>query len=188
MLSSLVVILTVGCGSIFAQDNPITARTATIAVTLKSYGDTAAACVFNASSVKYNIEQTLNIGSQSSGAGAGKITFNPLSIVKPIDLCSPVFFSSAVSGTAFSEVLVVISPPAGNASQSTFVIRLGLAAVKDLTDAAADKTVIQEQVLLEYGDLTLAELSPSGSLLSCRGWDRVRNVQDSSHCSELQGK
>jgi hypothetical protein len=29
-----------------------------------------------------DIEQTLNIGSQSSGAGAGKVTFNPFSITR----------------------------------------------------------------------------------------------------------
>jgi bacteriocin-like protein len=28
----------------------------------------------------FDIEQVLNIGSQSSGAGAGKVTFNPFSI------------------------------------------------------------------------------------------------------------
>jgi len=28
------------------------------------------------------IEQVLNIGSQSSGAGAGKVTFNPFSITR----------------------------------------------------------------------------------------------------------
>jgi type VI protein secretion system component Hcp len=32
------------------------------------------------------------IGSQSSGAGAGKITFNPFSITRKIDQSSPVFF------------------------------------------------------------------------------------------------
>ena len=30
----------------------------------------------------FNIEQVLAIGSQSSGAGAGKITFNPFSITR----------------------------------------------------------------------------------------------------------
>jgi Type VI secretion system effector, Hcp len=35
---------------------------------------------------------TLRIGSQSSGAGAGKVTFNPFSITKKIDKASPVFF------------------------------------------------------------------------------------------------
>ena len=30
----------------------------------------------------FDIEQVLNIGSQTSGAGAGKITFNPFSITR----------------------------------------------------------------------------------------------------------
>jgi bacteriocin-like protein len=33
--------------------------------------------VGGAAKVAFDIEQVLNIGSQSSGAGAGKITFNP---------------------------------------------------------------------------------------------------------------
>jgi type VI protein secretion system component Hcp len=31
-------------------------------------------------------------GSQSSGAGAGKVTFNPFSITKKVDVASPVLF------------------------------------------------------------------------------------------------
>ena len=36
----------------------------------------------------FDIEQVLNIGSQSSGAGAGKITFNPFSITRKVDSSS----------------------------------------------------------------------------------------------------
>ena len=43
----------------------------------------------------FDIEQTLNIGSQSSGAGAGKVTFNPFSITRKIDSASPSFFQMA---------------------------------------------------------------------------------------------
>ena len=35
------------------------------------------------------------IGSQSSGAGAGKVTFNPFSITKKTDRASPQFFQNA---------------------------------------------------------------------------------------------
>jgi type VI protein secretion system component Hcp len=41
----------------------------------------------------FDIEQTLNIGSQSTGAGAGKVTFNPFSITRKVDRASPVFFA-----------------------------------------------------------------------------------------------
>ena len=33
--------------------------------------------LFEVSDYSFDIEQVLNIGSQSSGAGAGKVTFNP---------------------------------------------------------------------------------------------------------------
>jgi hypothetical protein len=33
-----------------------------------------------------------SIGSQSSGAGAGKVTFNPFSITRKIDKSSPTFY------------------------------------------------------------------------------------------------
>jgi type VI protein secretion system component Hcp len=185
VLSSLAAIALFGAGSSVAEDRPITAKTVKIMVTTNTYDGSS--CSFDATSVKFNIEQTLNIGSQVTGSGPGKATFNPLSIVKPVDLCSGRLFSAVLSATAFSELLIVVSPPV-SASQSTFVIRLGLVLVKDLTDAASDSTVIQEQVSFEYGDLTLAELSPSGSVLSCRGWDRARNIQDNSHCSAIQLK
>jgi hypothetical protein len=40
---------------------------------------------FSMTGVSAGLEQTLNIGSQSSGAGAGKVTFNPFSITKQTD-------------------------------------------------------------------------------------------------------
>ena len=36
--------------------------------------------VFEIEDYSFDIEQVLNIGSQSSGAGAGKVTFNPFTI------------------------------------------------------------------------------------------------------------
>jgi hypothetical protein len=40
----------------------------------------------------FDIEQTLNSCSQSSGAGAGKASFNEFKITKPVDASSPIFF------------------------------------------------------------------------------------------------
>src|ERR1035437_6208018 len=44
---------------------------------------------------EFNVEQTLNIGSQSSGSGAGKITFNPFVVTKHYDKSSPKLFLAA---------------------------------------------------------------------------------------------
>ena len=48
--------------------------------------------VGGAEEAKFDVEQVLNIGSQSSGAGAGKVTFNPFSITRHVDKASPVLF------------------------------------------------------------------------------------------------
>lgn len=60
--------------------------------------------VFEIDDYSFDIKQTLNIGSQSKGAGAGRVTFNPFSITRKIDKASPVFYQMACSGTPFQEV------------------------------------------------------------------------------------
>jgi hypothetical protein len=44
--------------------------------------------LFEMNDLSFDIEQTLSIGSQSSGAGAGKVTFNPFSITRKVDRAS----------------------------------------------------------------------------------------------------
>jgi hypothetical protein len=47
---------------------------------------------FQVTSYSFGVEPVLNIGSQSSGAGAGKVTVNPWNVTRPMDKASPVFF------------------------------------------------------------------------------------------------
>ena len=61
--------------------------------------------LFEVEDYSFDVEQTLNIGSQSSGAGAGRITFNPFSITRKIDVSSNIFFSNACSGKSFKQVV-----------------------------------------------------------------------------------
>lgn len=49
-----------------------------------------------------DVAQTLKIGSQSTGAGAGRITFNPFSITRRADSLSPILFQNAASGAPYS--------------------------------------------------------------------------------------
>ena len=57
-----------------------------------------------ATSLSWSSEQTLNIGSQSSGAGAGKVTFNDLHFTKAVDATSPLFFQALCAGIPFEFV------------------------------------------------------------------------------------
>ena len=54
--------------------------------------------VFEVTDFGFDIEQTLNVGSQSSGAGAGKVTFNPFTITRKADSSSPTLFRQVLSG------------------------------------------------------------------------------------------
>jgi type VI secretion system Hcp family effector len=67
-------------------------------------GPNGGSSVFEIEDFSFDIEQTLNIGSQSSGAGAGKVTFNPFQITRKVDSASPQFFQMAVRGTLFRAV------------------------------------------------------------------------------------
>src|SRR5271165_1703753 len=64
--------------------------------------------IFEVEDFSFDIEQTLNIGSQSTGAGAGKVTFNPFSVTRKTDQSSPTFFQMACSGTAFKMVTLAL--------------------------------------------------------------------------------
>ena len=194
-LVSALVLAAASSQTALAQDTPITAPTATITILTTPYGgSTTGPCsVFAAQSVMSNIAQTLDIGSQSSGAGAGKVTFNPFTIAKQVDSCSATLFVQAASGTAFKEVIAVVESRTkvngvlGAPNGQTFMIRLGLAAVASLDDTASDGSNLLEKVTFDFGDLTIAQFDAvSGRMSSCSGWDRVRNIQDSSNCGELE--
>ncbi len=72
--------------------------------------------MFEVEDYSFDIEQTLNIGSQSSGAGAGKVTFNPFSITRKIDKSSPRVLQMACAGTPFQNVSLGLRKAAGGDS------------------------------------------------------------------------
>ena len=139
-------------------------------------------------SVGYSFEQSLNIGSQSSGVGAGKVTFNPVTIIKSVDLLSPEFFQRMASGTPFKSVnlfLIKNNPDSVNKNNySVFMmIQLGLVAIQKLESTFEDGGVdmVTENLTLEYGKfkLTTFVTDPvTGQKLKTieKGWDRVKNV------------
>src|SRR5580704_11619308 len=91
--------------------------------------------LFEIEDYSFDIEQVLNIGSQSSGAGAGKITFNPFSITRKIDRSSPILFDMACSGTAFKQVSLALRKSAGGMQSGVIFLRFDfkLAAVKTIS-------------------------------------------------------
>lgn len=127
-----------------------------------------------------NVEQTLNIGSQATGAGAGKITFNPMMITKQADATSPILFQMAASGTPYKTAEVYF------VNQSNLIMikyTYKLVAVKTVSWASdGESGSVIEAVSFEYGGLTMSTniQNPDGRLTPATqsGWNRVRNVLD----------
>lgn len=158
-----------------AQDSPELAKPFTDAFTNKG--------LFEVEDYSFDIEQTLGIGSQSTGAGAGKVTFNPFSITRKIDRSSPIFFQNACSGKAFKDVFLGMRKSAGNDATGAFflVFQFKLVAVKTVGWAHDDESP-KETVTFEYGGLIVkyGMQQPNGQIGSPipGGWNRVKNKQD----------
>jgi type VI secretion system secreted protein Hcp len=139
----------------------------------------------------FDIEQVLNIGSQSRGAGAGKVTFNPFSITRKIDAASPIMFANCCAGQPFQFVSLFLRKSAGGGTASgtanagvTFVrFDFKLVAIKTIAWAHDDESPT-ETITFEYGALQVnyAVQKENGQMLPqpAMGWNRVTNTQDNS--------
>ncbi len=112
--------------------------------------------LFEVEDYSFDIEQVLSIGSQSTGAGAGKVTFNPFSITRKIDCASPTFFQMACSGKSFQTVGLGMRKSAGNQASGVMflVFTFKLVAVKTVSWAHDDEAP-KETVTFEYGGLAV---------------------------------
>jgi type VI secretion system Hcp family effector len=139
--------------------------------------------LFEVEDYSFDIEQTLAIGSQSTGAGAGKVTFNPFSVTRKVDKSSPVFFQNACSGKAFKSVFLGMRKSAGNDATGAFflVFQFKLVAVKTVGWAHDDEAP-KETVTFEYGGLLVkyGQQNPNGQIAGVvpGGWNRVKNKAD----------
>jgi type VI secretion system secreted protein Hcp len=139
--------------------------------------------LFEIEDYSFDIEQTLNIGSQSTGAGAGKVTFNPFSITRKVDKSSPTFFQNACSSTAFKSVYLGLRKSAGNNASGVFflVFQFKLVAVKTIAWAHDDEAP-KEKITFEYGGLLVkyGQQNSNGQISGVfpGGWNRVKNMSD----------
>ena len=151
----------------------------------KPFVDAKAGHIFEVDDYSFDVEQTLNIGSQSTGAGAGKIVFNPFSITRKIDKSSPMLFSNACAGKAFQSVSLGMRKSAGVDASGLFFLRFDfkLVAVKSISWSHDDESP-KETVAFEYGGLQIRYRAQNagGSLDKTipAGWNRTTNTVDVS--------
>jgi type VI secretion system secreted protein Hcp len=140
--------------------------------------------LFEVTDYDFDVEQTLNIGSASSGAGAGKITFNPFKITRSVDRSTPQLFNFAAAGTSFQNVGLGLRKSSGGDTAGRFylVFNFKLVAVKSIDWSHNDETGMTEIVAFEYGGLVIryAPQNSDGSFGAVipGGWNRVKNISD----------
>jgi hypothetical protein len=105
---------------------------------------------------KASVAAVIQAGTQAGGAGAGKITFNPFSITRKIDIGSPSFFAAATSGASFSFNKIDLTGKTSVVS----VVGQNSPAIPWAHDVESPK----ETVTFEYGGLTVSNPKISDGL------------------------
>lgn len=152
--------------------------------------DIQAGSVFEIDDFNFDIEQVLNIGSQSSGIGAGKVTFNAFTVNRKTDRASPTLFTMCCAGQHFQLVSLYLRRAGGGTSSTlssgwTFLrFDFALVGVKTVSWSGADgDDAMKEEVAFEYGALQVrytqqnADGTPmtSGDGNPVGSWNRINN-------------
>lgn len=138
---------------------------------------------FEISEFSFGAENTLSIGSATSGAGAGKATFKEFTVKKLVDKSSPLLLKTLGSGGHYKKVYLWIrksGAETGKTGQAYLSFCFGMVAVKSIewSGSSGDDTPT-ETVIFEYGALLVGykQQDESGALVgsSFGGWSRVEN-------------
>ncbi len=148
--------------------------------------------LFEVTTFSFDVEQTINMSSQSSGAGAGKIQFNPFKITRKIDRATPEFFKHACQGTPFKVVTLGFRKASGTSTSGLFFLRFDfrLVALKSINWSHDDESPT-EDLEFEYGGLQVVygRQKSDGSIetINPAGWNKLTNkleVGDASKAPE----
>lgn len=137
---------------------------------------------------EFGAENNVNIGSDTSGAGAaGKATFKEFKIKKRTDTASCGIFHTLCTGNHFKEGVIELRRSGGSAdsSGSTFMkFHFKLLMVKEMTWAGEEgDDILEEEITFEYGAIKVEyfKQSSDGKLAKASGgqgetkWSRVLN-------------
>jgi type VI protein secretion system component Hcp len=124
---------------------------------------------------------TLNIGSQSTGAGAGKVTFQPFTVTKTVDRYSSDLFLDLAAGKALASAEIIVRKPdaTGTATPvAQYLMKDVLLTSVHISGTAKNttETIQGEYAAIQfvfYGQTKSGTTEP----VSSGGWSRVTNSQ-----------
>ena len=125
------------------------------------------------SAASFELTRTLNIGSQTSGAGAGKVTFGTLDLSFP-EITDTAEIIAHQDGTAARGPFYLLMPTSKAGTDDRFAFNLWAPKSDEILGD-------QDLVTLEYGAVVLQNSSSSHSTAGAPttvGWNRVKNTAD----------
>jgi|SRR3569833_1331675 len=155
-----------------AQTEPVVAY-----VTIKTYNGTvikgtsalkghedAIECV----GFSYTMKTTLNIGSQSTGAGAGKMQPVTIQLIKHVDAASPTLMQMMMNGQAMQSLTIEVIRKGGDMTTDIQKIEFDLVSISQITEyagAGSDKsnTIPDEQLTLEASKISITSPTQSAN-------------------------
>ena len=126
-------------------------------------------------------ENTIAIGSTTTGAGTGKATFKEFTVKKAVDSASGVFFKTLATGAHFQNVTLYIRKAGGTVSGKPYLIySFGTVVVSSIEwSGSSGDDLPTETITFAYGQLQIsyAQQTATGTLMAPKmeSWDRVAN-------------
>jgi|ERR1700722_12562212 len=103
-----------------------------------------------------------NIGSQSSGAGAGKVNIQSFSITKTLDKSSPVLFQAAATGKHFKDAVLSFTRKAGGKEQTYLKFDFQNVLISSVQDGSSGAGQPTEQVTFAFTKVEESFIQPNG--------------------------
>ena len=146
---------------------PSAAPSATLQlVSTATTGISATAATLSLDTYSFGFANNVNIGSVSSGAGAGKATFNHLTLTAPLNGNSPKLFKTLAAGASFSQAYLTQNDAAGNPVAVWILKPVYL----DSDKIDGDGSVIPEETI-QFKFRAVTETTK----INTQSWDQVTN-------------
>ena len=105
-----------------------------------------------------------NIGSQSSGAGAGKVSIQSFSITKTLDKSSPLLFQAAATGKHFKDAVLSFTHKAGGKEQTYLKFDFQNVLISSVQDGSSGGGQPTEQVTFAFQTVQESFVQPNGKV------------------------
>jgi type VI protein secretion system component Hcp len=135
---------------------------------------------FQLSSFTLDAMNTISIGSATSGAGAGKATFQKFTFVKPLDKYSAQLFQDLTSATHLASVEIVVRKPGPNGMANPVVQYLLKTVFLTNIHIAGQSRNATETIQGEFGAIQFVlygqNKNGQSTVNSAGGWSQITNA------------